>query len=128
MSSQHAVSAQRAKPLVTAPTVKSKSCSRCLEVKAASEFNINKTTSSGLTSHCKAFPRFLCLDWLHPDCCQLLARELGQYTYADSTLSAPLTLHLPFAAGYARARVSVRCRRSHHWLHAGVHRGGGGGA
>ena len=38
---------------MTAPTVKSKSCSRCLEVKAASEFNINKTTSSGLTSHCK---------------------------------------------------------------------------
>ncbi len=44
---------QRAKPLVTAPTVRSKSCSRCLEVKPASEFNINKTTSSGLTSHCK---------------------------------------------------------------------------
>ena len=48
---------QRAKPLVTAPTVRSKSCSRCLEVKPASEFNINKTTSSGLTSHCKVRQR-----------------------------------------------------------------------
>ena len=30
-----------------------KACSRCGATKPASDFNINKTTSSGLTSHCK---------------------------------------------------------------------------
>ena len=48
---------QRAKPLVVAPTVDSKDCSRCGKHKLAAEFNINKTTSSGLTSHCKVSPR-----------------------------------------------------------------------
>lgn len=36
-----------------APTVLAKACSRCGDTKPASVFNINKTTSSGLTSHCK---------------------------------------------------------------------------
>lgn len=58
-----AAAAKRAKPLVAAPTVPAKSCSRCGETKPASDFNINKTTSSGLTSHCKVqmlsiLPRF----------------------------------------------------------------------
>jgi hypothetical protein len=38
---------------VAAPTVPAKACSRCGATKPASDFNINKTTSSGLTSHCK---------------------------------------------------------------------------
>lgn len=48
---------QRAKPLVVTPTVVNKGCSRCGKMKQATEFNINKTTSSGLTSHCKARPQ-----------------------------------------------------------------------
>lgn len=34
-----------------------KSCSRCGATKPATDFNINKTTSSGLTSHCKVCAR-----------------------------------------------------------------------
>ena len=36
-----------------------KACSRCGATKPASDFNINKTTSSGLTSHCKVLPSAL---------------------------------------------------------------------
>jgi hypothetical protein len=58
---------------VAAPTVPAKACSRCGATKPASDFNINKTTSSGLTSHCKVVFAF-CLplaSWGLP-LCQLL--------------------------------------------------------
>ena len=36
-----------------APTVEGKSCSQCLEVKPASQININRAISSGLDSQCR---------------------------------------------------------------------------
>lgn len=71
---------------VAAPTVPAKACSRCGATKPASDFNINKTTSSGLTSHCKVHP--LPFDFsLSPfgdvpfssRQCQLLAQSASQF-------------------------------------------------